>query len=44
MFSKTELNLLRGNLFRHLGGIATAPTAFALHEKGVTKYFLIKKK
>ncbi|MEZ4456823.1 MAG: hypothetical protein R2882_09785 [Gemmatimonadales bacterium] len=30
----------RAELFRHLDGLATAPTAFALHERGVLGYLL----
>ncbi len=33
---------LRGILFRHLDGIVTAPTAYALHKKGVLDYILEK--
>ena len=31
---------MRNNLFRHLDGIVTCPTAFALWEKGVTEHLL----
>ena len=31
---------LRETIFRHLDGIVTAPTAFALHQKGVLQYLL----
>ena len=31
---------LRETIFRHLDGIVTAPTAFALHQKGVLHYLL----
>lgn len=34
---------LRADLFRHLDGIVTAPTAYALHEKGILD-FISKKK
>ncbi len=37
---KKENHLLREEIFRHLDGIVTAPTAFALHEKGVLDYLL----
>ena len=37
-------NKLRSNLFRHLDGIVTAPTAYILHEKGVLKYIQKEKK
>ena len=40
---KKDNNLLREEIFRHLDGIVTAPTAFALHEKGVLTYLLQKK-
>ena len=43
MISKTEKSEFRSYLFRHLDGIVTAPTAFALMEKGVTEYILEKK-
>ncbi|MDN5201949.1 class I SAM-dependent methyltransferase [Fulvivirgaceae bacterium BMA10] len=43
MLSKKEQHALRSNLFRHLDGIGTTPTAFALHEKGVLRYLLDKK-
>ncbi|MHC2993522.1 polyketide synthase, partial [Pontibacter sp. HJ8] len=39
MKNKTEL---RETIFRHLDGIVTAPTAFAMHEKGVLDYLLSK--
>ncbi len=34
---------LRSDLFRHLDGIVTAPTAYALHQKGILD-FLLKEK
>ncbi|NND76813.1 MAG: class I SAM-dependent methyltransferase [Flavobacteriales bacterium] len=40
MLSKEDKKELRGDLFRHLDGIVTAPTAFALHNKGVTNYLI----
>jgi hypothetical protein len=40
---KKDNHLLREEIFRHLDGIVTAPTAFALHEKGVLAYLLEKK-
>lgn len=40
MLTKQESRLFRSHLFRHLDGIATAPTAYALHEKGVLKHLL----
>lgn len=41
MFKETQ-NEFRADLFRHLDGIVTAPSAFALHQKGVTNYILEK--
>ncbi len=38
MLTKDQKRELRSDLFRHLDGIVTAPTAFALHEKGVLEY------
>ena len=38
MISKSEQVVLRGRLFRHLDGLVTAPTAYALYEKGVLEY------
>ncbi|MGB1032211.1 MAG: class I SAM-dependent methyltransferase, partial [Flavobacteriales bacterium] len=35
MLSKDDKKVLRGELFRHLDGIATAPSAWALYNKGV---------
>lgn len=35
--------LYRNDLFRHLDGIAIAPTAYELHKKGVLNYLLDKK-
>lgn len=43
MLSKQEQSILRADLFFHLDGIVTAPTAYALHQKGVTTYILEKK-
>jgi len=40
---RTEKKLLRADLFRHLDGIVTGPTAYALHQKGVLE-FLLKEK
>ncbi|SMD32716.1 hypothetical protein SAMN04488029_1067 [Reichenbachiella faecimaris] len=40
MIPKNEQAQLRAILFRHLDGIGTAPTAYALHEKGVLDYLL----
>ncbi len=44
MLSKQEISKLRGKLFRHLDGIVTAPSAYALKSKGVTDYLLTHKK
>ena len=43
MVSKALQATYRERLFRHLDGIATAPSAFSLHKKGVTTYILDKK-
>lgn len=43
MIPKNEQAQLRAVLFRHLDGIGTAPTAYALHEKGVLDYIVEKK-
>ena len=40
MLSKEEKRSLRSDLFRHLDGIAVAPTAYSLLEKGVLDYLL----
>ncbi len=40
MLSKEEKHQYRSDLFRHLDGLATAPTAFTLHEHGVLSYLL----
>jgi SAM-dependent methyltransferase len=44
MLSKQDKQKLRGSIFRHLDGIATATSAFALHKKGVLTYLLKEKK
>ena len=41
--TKEEKSRLRADLFRHLDGIVTAPTAFSLHQKGVLAYLLEEK-
>jgi len=38
MVTKKDKNTYRQDLFKHLDGIVTAPTAFALNEKGVLDY------
>jgi len=40
MLTKQEKTEFRSTLFRHLDGIATATTAYALHKKGVLDYLL----
>ena len=40
MISREEKAEFRSHLFRHLDGIVTAPSAFALMEKGVTNHVL----
>jgi hypothetical protein len=42
--TKAEKKVLRSSIFRHLDGIAVAPTAFALYKKGVLNYLLEHKK
>lgn len=44
MLSRQEKSELRSTIFRHLDGIATATSAFALHKKGVLKFLLDNKK
>ena len=44
MLTKAQKKELRSDLFRHLDGIATAPTAMALKEKGVLDYLLTHQK
>lgn len=43
MAPKKEFKQYRNNLFRHLDGIVTAPSAYELHCKKVTHYLLEKK-
>ena len=40
---KAEKKILRSSIFRHLDGIAIAPTAFALSKRGVLQYLLENK-
>ncbi len=40
---KAEKKILRSSIFRHLDGIAVAPTAFALGKRGVLQYLLDNK-
>jgi len=42
MLTKTQKNKYREIIFRHLDGIATATTTYALHKKGVLDYLLDK--
>ena len=42
MLTKSDKSQLRSIIFRHLDGIATATSAFALHKKGVLTYILEK--
>ncbi len=42
MLTKEEKNNYREELFRHLDGIAVAPVAYSLKEKGVLDYLLLK--
>lgn len=44
MLSKQDKQGLRGTIFRHLDGIATATSAYSLHKKGVLEYILKEKK
>ncbi len=44
MHIKKEKEQLRGIIFCHLDGIATATTAYSLHKKGVLNYLLENKK
>ena len=40
MLTKQDKENLRSTIFRHLDGVATSTTAFALHNKGVLQYLL----
>ena len=44
MLSKKDKTEYRSLLFRHLDGIATAPTTFSLYKKGVLDYLLQEEK
>jgi len=44
MLSKLDKQTLRGHIFRHLDGIATATSAITLHKKGVLSYLLEEQK
>src|SRR5689334_9774240 len=39
---RDEIASLRATIFRHLDGLATAPAAYVLREKGVLDYLLDK--
>lgn len=43
MLNKQEKAQLRGTIFRHLDGIATATTVYTLHKKGLLDYLLDNK-
>jgi SAM-dependent methyltransferase len=43
MLSKEEKNTYRSELFRHLDGIAVAPTSYALKEKGILDLIIERK-
>lgn len=40
IMTKEEKKIFRSDLFRHLDGIATAPTAYALYKKGVLDFLM----
>jgi len=40
MLSREQKRALRSDIFRHLDGIVTAPTAYALHTAGITEHLL----
>ena len=42
--SREQKKIYRADLFRHLDGIVTAPTAYALYKKGVLDFILSEKK
>lgn len=44
MLNRQEKGRIREEIFRHLDGIVTAPTAYALYEKGVLSYLLEKQR
>lgn len=41
--TKQDKAELRATIFRHLDGIATAPTAYTLLERGVLEHLLLEK-
>ncbi len=44
MLTKQDKEQLRSTIFRHLDGIATAPTAYSLYKKGTLQYLIDNKK
>ncbi|PWK19575.1 class I SAM-dependent methyltransferase [Xanthomarina spongicola] len=44
MLTKQDKEQLRGTIFRHLDGLATATTAYSLHKKDILDYLLKNKK
>ena len=44
MLAKQEKEHFRSIIFRHLDGIATASTAYALHKKSILKYLIDEKR
>ncbi|WP_452226144.1 class I SAM-dependent methyltransferase [Lacinutrix cladophorae] len=44
MLTKKDKEQLRGTIFKHLDGIATATTAYSLYKKGVLDFLLEQKK
>lgn len=42
MLNRQQKRVLRSDLFRHLDGVAVAPAAYTLYEKGVLQYLLDK--
>lgn len=44
MLSREQKREFRSDLFRHLDGLVTAPTAYVLHEKGVLNEILTQQK
>ena len=41
--TKADKKVLRSSIFRHLDGIAVAPTAYALYKRGVLDYVVQEK-
>ena len=44
MLTKEQKSILRSEIFKHLDGIVTCPTAYILHEKGILDDLLNQKK